>query len=136
MRQKPCSGLTRLWITTLRVWALALGVLSEGQINSNGVRYIDEVFADVEVTSGVAYGNNITVIPALQGFPPGPEDLLCDIYEPAGDTETDRPLILYFHTGNFLPQYVNGSAVGTRTDSCAVAIVYRVCQERICGCEL
>ena len=101
---------------------LALGILSEGQINSNGVRYIDEVFADVEVTSGVAYGNNITVIPALQGFPPGPEDLLCDIYEPAGDTETDRPLILYFHTGNFLPQYVNGSAVGTRTDSCAVAL--------------
>ena len=101
---------------------LALGVLTEGQINSNGVRYIDEVFADVEVTSGVVYGNNITVIPALQGAPPAPEDLLCDIYAPAGDTETDRPLILYFHTGNFLPQYVNGSAVGNRTDSCAVAL--------------
>ncbi len=101
---------------------LALGTLTEGQINSQGVRYIDEVFSEVEVTSGVVYGNNITVIPALQGLPPGPEDLLCDIYEPAGDTETDRPLILYFHTGNFLPQYVNGSAVGNRTDSCAVAL--------------
>ena len=101
---------------------LALGVLSEGQINSNGVRYIDEVFTDVEVTSGVVYGNNITVIPALQGAPPAAEDLICDIYEPVGDTESDRPLILYFHTGNFLPQYVNGSAVGNRTDSCAVAL--------------
>ena len=101
---------------------LALGVLSEGQINSNGVRYIDEVFTDVEVTPGVVYGNNITVIPALQGAPPAAEDLICDIYEPAGDTESDRPLILYFHTGNFLPQYVNGSAVGNRTDSCAVAL--------------
>ena len=101
---------------------LALGVLTEGQINSNGVRYIDEVFADVEVNSGVVYGNNITVIPGLTGNPPAAEDLICDIYSPAGDTETDRPLILYFHTGNFLPQYVNGSAVGNRTDSCAVAI--------------
>ena len=101
---------------------LALGVLTEGQINSNGVRYIDEVFADVEVNSGVVYGNNITVIPGLTGAPSAAEDLICDIYSPAGDTETDRPLILYFHTGNFLPQYVNGSAVGNRTDSCAVAI--------------
>ena len=48
-----------------------------------------------------------------------------DVYTPADDTETDRPVILYFHTGNFLPQYVNGSAVGTRTDSSAVEICSR-----------
>ena len=29
------------------------------------------------------------------------EDLKCDIYEPTGDTETERPLLLIFHTGNF-----------------------------------
>ena len=34
----------------------------------------------------------------------------------------ERPLLLYFHTGNFLPQYANGSAVGKKNDSCAVAI--------------
>lgn len=101
---------------------LALGLVTADQINSNGVRYVDEVFTDVDVTEGVVYGENITVIPALQGLPPAPEDLLCDIYEPAGDTETDRPLIIYFHTGNFLPKYVNQSALGTRTDSCTVAI--------------
>ena len=58
------------------------------------------MFADVQVTEGVVYGNNVTVIPALQGAPPAAEDLLCDIYEPVGDTQTDRLLILYFHTGN------------------------------------
>ena len=101
---------------------LALGTLTEGQINSQGVRYIDEVFADVTVTPNVQYGTNITVIPALQGQPPAAQPLMLDLYEPAGDTQTDRPLILYFHTGNFLPQYVNGSALGNKDDSSTVAI--------------
>ncbi len=104
--------------------ALAMGAATETTI-AGGVRYIDEIFDEVDVASGVVYGENITVIPALQGLPPAPENLLMDVYTPAGDTETDRPVILYFHTGNFLPQYVNGSAVGTRTDSCAVEICSR-----------
>ena len=48
-------------------------------------RYLDEVFDDVTVTSDVVYGENITVIPALQGMPPMMEDLKLDIYEPTGD---------------------------------------------------
>ncbi len=101
---------------------LALGTLTEGQINSNGVRYIDEVFPEVTVTSNIQYGTNVTVIPALQGQPPAAQPLMLDLYEPTGDTQTNRPLILYFHTGNFLPQYVNGSALGNKTDSATVAI--------------
>ncbi len=101
---------------------LSLGLVTEGQVNNNGVRYVDEVFDEVNVTTDVVYGTNITVITALQGLPPAPQPLVCDIYEPAGDILTERPLILYFHTGNFLPQYVNGSAVGNKDDSCAVAI--------------
>jgi acetyl esterase/lipase len=103
---------------------LAMGVVTESTIDG-GVRYIDEIFEDVTVESGVVYGENITVIPALQGMPPMAEDLLMDVYQPVGDSESDRPVILYFHTGNFLPQYVNGSAVGTRTDSSAVEICSR-----------
>ena len=101
---------------------LSLGLLTPQDIDNQGVRYLDEVFSDVTVTEGVVYGTNITVLPALQGMPPAPEDLLCDIYEPTGDLETERPLILYFHTGNFLPKYINQSALGTRTDSCTVAM--------------
>ena len=103
---------------------LAMGAVTTTTIEG-GVRYIDEVFDAVNVESGIVYGENITVIPALQGMPPAAENLLMDVYTPEGDAETDRPVILYFHTGNFLPQYVNGSAVGTRTDSSAVEICSR-----------
>jgi poly(3-hydroxybutyrate) depolymerase len=54
-----------------------------------------------------------------------PEALKMDIYQPAGDTETSRPVILYFHTGNFLPYPLNGGTGGTRTDSSVVEICSR-----------
>ena len=63
-------------------------------------RYLDEVFSDVTVTSDIQYGTNITVITALQGLPPAPQPLVLDLYEPTGDTETSRPLLMMFHTGN------------------------------------
>lgn len=44
-----------------------------------------------------------------------------DVYTPpAEDTETDRPVIIYLHTGNFLPQVVNGSPLGSKRDSAVV----------------
>ncbi len=103
---------------------LALSLLAVSQIDAQ-VRYLNEVFSDVNVTSDILYGTNVTVAPLLQGGAPAAQPLLCDIYEPAGDTETDRPLIIYIHTGNFLPQYLNGSAVGTKTDSVAVELCSR-----------
>lgn len=88
-------------------------------------RYLDEVFSDVTVTSNIQYGTNITVITALQGLAPAPQPLALDLYEPTGDTETDRPLLLMFHTGNFLPVYLNGGAQGTKTDSAIVEMCTR-----------
>jgi len=44
-----------------------------------------------------------------------------DVYTPpAEDTETARPLIIYIHTGNFLPPIVNGGVGGSRRDSVVV----------------
>ncbi|NEN23638.1 T9SS type A sorting domain-containing protein [Cryomorpha ignava] len=44
-----------------------------------------------------------------------------DIYTPpASDTEVNRPVIIYLHTGNFLPPVINGSPTGTKIDSAAV----------------
>src|SRR5262245_4043983 len=42
------------------------------------------------------------------------QDLKMDIYEPdqGVDTETERPVILYVHTGNLLPPPINGSPTG------------------------
>ena len=101
--------------------AVCLAVL---QVNAQ-TRYLDEVFDEVTVTTDVVYGQNITVITALQGLPPMMEDLKCDIYEPTGDTETERPLLLIFHTGNFLPPYVNGGALGTKSDNWEVEMATR-----------
>jgi hypothetical protein len=46
--------------------------------------------------------------------------LSMDIYQPTGDTETNRPVIIYLHTGNFLPPLFNGGITGSRVDSAAV----------------
>lgn len=47
-----------------------------------------------------------------------------DIYEPdqAVDTYDNRPVIVYIHTGNFLPPPLNGGPTGTKTDSTAVEL--------------
>jgi len=49
-------------------------------------------------------------------------NLRLDVYEPSQgvDTETERPLVIYVHTGNALPPPINGSPNGTRKDSSAV----------------
>ena len=83
-------------------------------------RYLDEVFDTSELTvhTDVTYGSNYEVLTGA----PVLIDLKMDVYEPdqAIDTETDRPLFIYIHTGNFLPIVINGSATGQRIDSTAV----------------
>ena len=90
-----------------------------------GVRYVDEVFECVDVTTDITYAANVSVITTLQGLPPMALPQNMDVYSPSGDTETNRPLIIYLHTGNFLPTYLNGGATGDRDDNCAVEICSR-----------
>ncbi len=52
-------------------------------------------FSSVEVTNAVTFGNNV----ALNG---NPTDLKMDIYTPAGDTETDRPVVIMAFGGSFI----------------------------------
>ncbi|MCB0819338.1 MAG: T9SS type A sorting domain-containing protein [Bacteroidetes bacterium] len=111
-----------------------VGLLLFSAGNMKAQRYLTEVFTDAEITitNDVVYGENIsienTVLQALAGInPPAAPDtasLLMDIYQPSQsvDTETERPLIVYLPTGNFLPPVVNGAATGTRKDSSAVNI--------------
>ena len=85
-------------------------------------RYLDDVFTDVTVYTDVSYATNVTVQPLLldTNAVPAPAPILCDIYTPSGDTETNRPVIILAHTGNFLPAVVNGQATGSKTDSSIV----------------
>lgn len=52
------------------------------------------------------------------------QNMEMDIYMPklSEDNITDRPVIVYIHTGNFLPPIINGGATGANTDSAAVEL--------------
>ncbi|HIF14781.1 MAG TPA: T9SS type A sorting domain-containing protein [Bacteroidetes bacterium] len=91
-------------------------------------RYLDEVFTTVDTTANVVYGVNYGVLSGTP-IPTGmtvPIDTLgntytepplaMDIYEPNGDTMTERPLVIHLHTGTFLPIIHNGNPTGTRSD--------------------
>ena len=85
-------------------------------------RYLTEVFPSATVTASVQYGENYSVFP-----PPGINNipLMMDVYEPTGDGLPSRPLIIFMHTGSYLPKYINGTPTGSRNDSATVEICKR-----------
>lgn len=70
-------------------------------------RYASDTFSNVTTTSNVVYGNNIKANGSAQS-------LTMDIYQPTGDLETARPLIVWAHGGSFLG--------GSSTDGDVVAL--------------
>jgi len=88
-------------------------------------RYLDEVFTSVDVTSNVTYGQNYSVLTGA----PVLGNLLMDVYTPTGDTETNRPLIVYLPTGSFLPRYINQLATGDKSDSATVEMCTRLARQ-------
>jgi dienelactone hydrolase len=58
------------------------------------LRYRDQVFSNVTVTSNIQYGS----APDAQG---NPVALRLDLYRPAGDTQTSRPALVWAHGGGF-----------------------------------
>ena len=78
-------------------------------------RYLQEVFSGFNVQKDIKYGTNISVITGA----PAPQDLLLDVYTPAGDTKTNRPVVVVLHTGSFVPP-VFFSITGSRSDSAVV----------------
>lgn len=89
-------------------------------------RYLNEVFTGVTVDTSVIYGVNATVLyfPFVGQAIPQPQYM--DVYRPEGDTETGRPLVLVYHSGNFLPYPQNLGCSGTRRDSSLVEICKRL----------
>lgn len=61
-------------------------------------RYIDNLFSQVNISGDVVYGTGL-----LEAG--GSVDLKCDIYTPAGDNNTDRPLLIVAHGGSFIADY-------------------------------
>jgi len=100
--------------------------------NTFAQRYLNEVFSSVTVTPNVKYGRNITVITGA----PAAEDLFMDVYEPTGDTATKRPVIIYLHTGTFLPTPLNGSPTGSKNDSAVVEMCSRFAKRGFVACAV
>ncbi|MBE2247780.1 MAG: T9SS type A sorting domain-containing protein [Candidatus Competibacteraceae bacterium] len=102
------------------------------------VRYLDDIFTKSQVvrTTNVVFGENYYFL----NFPPAPAGtssstpkdtvLLMDVYTPpVSDTENDRPVVIYLHTGSFLPKFINGQTTGNNKDSSVVEICTRFAQK-------
>jgi acetyl esterase/lipase len=89
------------------------------------LRYRDEVFADVTRTNGIVFGS----APDQTG---ATVTLRLDKYEPAGDTATARPAIVWVHGGGFStgtrtsPEVVDGATLFARKGYVIVSIDYRL----------
>src|SRR3989338_1744459 len=70
-------------------------------------RYSTELFPNVTTTSNLQFGQNVNFVGSNT-------NLLMNVYEPTGDTETERPLIIWAHGGSFIG--------GTRNDGDVVAL--------------
>jgi hypothetical protein len=98
-------------------------------LSAQPVRYLQPTFSGVTVAPNQVYGANATVL-FFSAFNQAIRvPLPMDVYTPTGDTETKRPLVIYLHTGNFLPFRnpadptqlgFNGSCAGEKNDSSAV----------------
>jgi hypothetical protein len=107
-----------------KIYAIFFLFISMGvQSLSAQTRYLDEVFTNVNVDTSVMYGVNATVLYYSVIGQAVPQPLMMDVYSPAGDVETSRPLMIYLHSGNFLPD--NYTTGGTRRDSSVVELCSR-----------
>ncbi|MEM9258785.1 MAG: T9SS type A sorting domain-containing protein [Bacteroidota bacterium] len=98
-----------------------------GTTLSAQTRYVDAVFSESSRDVDIPYSSNIDPIAISQGAT-GPTPQLMDLYQPVGDTVSERPVVVIFHTGNFLPQYFNGGPYGSRNDSAVVEIATRLAE--------
>ena len=99
-------------------------------------RYINEVFTEVSVESDVTYGVNGTLLFLPVVGEVVPQALNMDVYQPVGDTQTDRPVVLVFHTGNFLPPVTNAQISGSKQDSSVVEICTQLARRGYVACSV
>lgn len=91
-------------------------------------RYIDVVFDNVSEEAGIQYGSGARSI--------GTQPLFMDVFTPAGDTETDRPVIIVVHGGAFITGSRSDSAIrelainAARRGYVAASIDYRFLEEQ------
>lgn len=95
------SKLDRMKNVLLVLFLNLISLAAITQIYCDGIRYETRLFAEIDSVKNVQFGQNTTQI----GFP---VTLKMDIYMPANDTLTNRPLVIFAHGGSFV--------VGNRTE--------------------
>lgn len=85
-----------------------------------GIRYLHPVFDSVSV-SNTFYGMNVTILSVPTTGKGTRVPLPVSIYSPTGDTVKNRPLVIYIHTGNFLPFPQNQGTAGRTVNGGALA---------------
>ena len=85
------------------------------------VRYVDEVFPGVTVTSNIVWGQ----APNRAGVP---VSLALNLYEPTGDTVSRRPALVVAHSGGF--------KVGTKTNAVSVDLANRFARKGYVGASI
>ena len=96
-------------------------------------RYLDEIFGEVTKTENVVYGN-APDLPFVFLFEWNTVDidLDMDVYEPTGDTLSNRPVIIFIHAGAFfsghneLDDVVALSIASAKRGYVAVSMNYRL----------
>jgi hypothetical protein len=91
-------------------------------------RYLEPVFQPVNVQT-VTYGSNFSIMPLVydpMGGHSVRQPLMAQVYTPAGDPQRCRPLIIYLHTGSFLPFPANSACGGALNDSSNVEFATRL----------
>ena len=83
--------------TAAPVPAVTTTAVTELAIDPDGVRYLDLVFEDVETVRDVVYWPDAP--PLAEGGNAPAEDLTMDLHLPAGDTATERPVIIALESG-------------------------------------
>ncbi len=90
----------------LSTFLSAIVFIGSAQTPCSDGRYASDVFTDFTKTSNITYGSNTS-------WTGGTTTLRMDFYEPNGDTETERPLLIWVHGGSFIG--------GSKTDPDMVA---------------
>jgi acetyl esterase/lipase len=96
-----------------RIPVVALGVLAVAAVACappGPKRYVDIVFPQVNTTQNVKYATAPDLVTG------SPVDLKLDVFRPTGDTETNRPAVIWVHGGGF--------RTGTKAATTTVASEY------------
>lgn len=71
------------------------GFVSGQNESCDGTRFIDDIFSEVTITTGLKYGENTEINGTFK-------ELFLDVYEPTGDVADNRPVVVFAFGGSFI----------------------------------